>query len=1089
MNGIPDFDPKEIRLNIDPTLGNVRFTPNFSSTDKVGELGLDGGLNDGRIGDGVEISDENTLCQRLIEWVKKEKPTSFSELQEHIKGMSISNELMNKALGIADDIIMILSDPADPRMSELNQLNALYKENDDDVVHKQLVQLAQVIYGQRNFDSEVANNEAAPVDPNQSANQGQPVGSSKVTDRENPQKDINETPVKPEADPADVELCAKLTEAFNNGEIKYYHQLFDKLRELAGSENIDEARLKAYADEIEKAVGSDINNPNMEALNKLSLKEDDNIVRKTLIQLTQSVLGQEVNLAKKAILDGPQIKDKYDLADKLEELYKIGEIKSLDDLYALINKIADPSLKSEIRDYIEEIKDLGSHNIDALEELYEQNGHPVHRTIIRIAESVYRDNVNADSADAYLQVTLGKKTYSEKMAALEGDERFYTVTFSGGEGNQPRHGQKELNDLPLALLHSQMVSDMTAYMMELKDKLQGKSAKEQQKIIIEHHEQIVGGKDKEFEDFVKDNKSMLKFQSGLEGRKKAVEDRKQELTKIKYKDIEKELGKDLTNKLQKYIKFDPTEENYQEKEFDLSKLSDVIRDCVGEDYLINHQVGWDDETKNIMVGLNAHFQGKVDSITEEEALKLAKFCRFEEEGRDHTLGLGDLFKSGANGAMAAGVGHAIANTTSSIHVHVKVIQNLINQLNLDSAAAQALEAALAGNLVDVDVTVVLPFFSRLGVAMGTGALSGVLASLLIKVIIGEVKLEEECFPKGHYKPDDPNYDIKKNYELTLKKSGLYETIKPLLDQYPERADGTWDARAFFDELELIAGIGSNLNCNEILAAILNHKTKPKPDKPATADRTGILFEDSKVEPGKVTGFTQEQEETIQRNYAKVYNVNSSDWYAMVDLYPCLAEAMHDKPGEIKRAKRAIAIIQGGDPRYFDYNDTELINRIVDLSFQYQANKKKGRDNSEIIAELEKIPNFDWKVAWAHWQHYQTHRRLPKSLAGCVRDEITKENLKAKRKYTQFANKADVQRNLTQPAPTSPAVIITTPGTVTSYAKAKYIDETGKVVTIEAKNEQDARQKLEEQGIAKDKISVAKDQKEFDKFGEKAEGNK
>ena len=1081
MNGIPDFDPKELRLNIDPTLGNVRFTP-FSSTVKVGELGLDGGLNKGRVGDEWEttpISDEKELFAQLAAWFENEKPTSLDALQEKLYSMDIDTQLRKKIDSCINRLRDDIEDPAEPLQNDdIARLDVLYDKDENNTLLRQFVLLTKEIYGVGDGSFGRVNDEVTPP-----AN----VDGEKTivnSDRANAEEPVTQ----PEPKGPEEELSTALLKMVEDGKIKSYEDIYPALKELTSQNQSLWDQVDFYVFQIERAIGS-LENPNMSALDKLSQDGDDNIVKKTLIQVTKSMLGVKANSANEETLSNePKIADERALRKKLLEMYQNGDIKTYAHLTKKLEQITDPSLKDKINGYIAEINeamgDAEHPNMEAVDALYKETDNIVRKTLIELTESVYRDKTNADLTGAFLEVTLDKKTYSEKMAALEGDERFYTVTFSGGEGNQPRHRQKELNDLPLALLHSQMVSDMTAYMMELKDQLQGKTPKEQRKLIIDHHEQIVG-KDKEFEKFVKNNAEMLNFQSGLEGRKKAVENRKKELTKIKYKDIEKALGKALTNKLQAYIGFDPTEENYQDKEFDLSELSDFILKYVGEDYMINYSEDWEDENRNITIGLNGHFGNDVESLTDEEALVLAKFCGYEVEKKDHTLGLGKLFHDGAEGALAAGFGHAVANSLSKVHVHVSVIQNMVNQLNLDSATAAALAEAL-GNSIDADVSVALPFFSRLGAAMATGALTSALASLLIKAIIGEVKIEESCFPHSNYDKNNPLYTDRDKYIQMLKKSGLYDNIKPILDEYPENADGTWNHEEFFNELRLIAGLGSKLNCDEILAAILNHKTKPKPDKPATSDRSGILFEDSKVEPGKVTGITQEQEEKIQNNYAKVYNVNSSDWYAMVDLYPCLAEAMHDKPGQITRAKRAIAVIQGGDPRYFNYNDTELINRIVDLSFQYQANRKKGIDNSAIIKELESIPHFDWKVAWAHWQHYQTHRRLPQSIAGCERPEITKENLKAKKKYTKFADRADVQRNLKPPAEMSPATIVVTPGKSSSYAKAKYIDETGAVVTVDAKDEASARQMLEEAGIAPDKITTAKDQDEFDKFGKKQE---
>ena len=481
-------------------------------------------------------------------------------------------------------------------------------------------------------------------------------------------------------------------------------------------------------------------------------------------------------------------------------------------------------------------------------------------------------------------------------------------------------------------LATSMEAELGACIMELKSSGKFDNLKDNKEIrdaVLEVHNQHVKNSGKASEDFVSDSafESYVKGRGDLtshatlfEEREKAVMTRRKELKSVTWNEIEKGLGKSLAKKLKTKLDKYATKDKDGNATYDLSKLSTLIEDRVGDDWLINRAED-DMNPKSThdaeFYFITSAYRAEIgeSALKPKEARKIAEFCGYKVQPKDRTPNIIKMLSAGAEGAVTSSLAHmagmAFVNVTQTVMIYEgDIVLDMIQQV------------------VQSPVWLGLP----------GAAVAGALLPTVRKLIIGDVVFEKECFSKDDYDNTKVAYTNKNEYEkyLKLEHPQSYSVIKPLLDMYEADSAGNWNHAKFFNDLRQAAGLGSRLNCAEIEALIIKLGGK-KVEPPIVQNELDIL---TSYREQEVEDFSQPiiESETVpedkqDENIFFSKGARRSSWKKLVeDVYNCGDDGSLAQKYGLSRSIRMLKIAQA----ITDGNYEE--DRLVELE---KKSRKKG----------------------------------------------------------------------------------------------------------------------------------------------------
>lgn len=384
---------------------------------------------------------------------------------------------------------------------------------------------------------------------------------------------------------------------------------------------------------------------------------------------------------------------------------------------------------------------------------------------------------------------------------------------------------------------------------------------------------------------------------------------------VSSEDIKKDLGNDIYGKLAaSYLE----EHINEDGSFDLRPIAEAVLRRVGYDYTANQSKSIEtreiSEIRGVQAELKAITGGKQD-FTVAEARKIIKYSAIKLERNSHNplKGLTNAVTAAATSALAA------FNSTPIINVHQSV------NLSLSSSVADQIIGQLGGYITDkteltdgkVLVKISQDVFKDdrwLNVVSGVGI--GVLGAALFQVIFGEGKeFEQACASLTDFDFRDERYTNFEEYEKYVRSRYPEAKANVVLSIAKSHVDenGKFDVAGYVSMMNEIAGMGSSLNCKELLGASMYAGKKEKtPEKPEVKPEENC-GKDDKVCNAVVTKEETEATEKTE-DLTKIHKTTYGDtWQGLVEAYyPDLIEkcgGLWGKNGAIRALKEALA---GGD---------------------------------------------------------------------------------------------------------------------------------------------------------------------------------
>lgn len=443
-----------------------------------------------------------------------------------------------------------------------------------------------------------------------------------------------------------------------------------------------------------------------------------------------------------------------------------------------------------------------------------------------------------------------------------------------------------------------------------------------------------GADDKVFEAYINKRGGIGK----LAKRHEAVMKRREELKHVTIDEIHRELKDSTFKSLEKYLK----DHDNGDGTYNLSEISEAIEYRVGKDFLVNRN---DDPNKILAelegvreeLGAGRHI---VDIENFDPANKyrqtkdLIEFCGFKTENRNHTPSIVDAAKAIFGGAAAGTVAHVAAPQVAAIEINKYLNLSQTVTLNGEIISLQVIDE-VKNIIINVDR------WDNVLKAAAAGGLTALALSTLEQVIFGrDIDFERECFDKSDFDRNSERYTIKANYEQYLKDKGdeQYERIKFLLDQYPARPDGTWDYDGFFNFLRLVAGLGSNLNCEEIAGAKMYPDVTPPVPTPPVRPK---LIQTETVEKVEEHVPYEIKEET-ESKFTSKDGIGKATWRHLAnELYDCENPSLKDiypNPNDrIRVIKLAQCINDGDSPEKYSKERMDFLLNLSKLNPQELRN--------------------------------------------------------------------------------------------------------------------------------------------------------
>ncbi|MCQ2739494.1 MAG: hypothetical protein MJ237_04620 [bacterium] len=574
----------------------------------------------------------------------------------------------------------------------------------------------------------------------------------------------------------------------------------------------------------------------------------------------------------------------------------------------------------------------------------------------------------------------------------------------------------------------------------------GETRRKVKRYLINTHDDKVDGNDNTYNKSVRGNKT----QNTIAARhNKVVNARNNELTSCTQKELEQHLGKKLFEKLdQKYLLTCKNGDTY-----DLSELSEKIGERIGMDYSVTKSDDLEHyELHNIAVDLRV-LTG-VSDINEADAKKICKLCEYKIEKYDRNRSVAGAVADGLNGGVVSGL--AAITTAKSfckyVEDHWDIVIHADRIVNTDVNTPFG-QVDVAVEIID-DLNIHIDNYDFDDIARSIvegveiGALEAIAYALITNLLIGTRKeYETACINNQDRRIDDIE-DFKEYLSWRYPDApGKVELLCSIADMY-KTDDGKFDFQKYNEMTELIGGVGSNTNCNELLGGAIymleKFKIKPDPEpKPNPApqpDKKTIR----KAETTKDETTTFKREIQYKEVSGKV--AAGTSWPKLAEQYDCLKEL------PLKQRIRYLKLAQAiKNPRIIA--DPGKMKTLYELSLR--------KDGSQKIAELFETDqenygsgNFDKEVYldMLRATEMPPKIKLPKNIAGC---EFVYENQDIKAHFNTPADSNAKRVSSTRTHVGEIELWGKKEGTKTTY----YVqDKDGKVYSFESQTERDNKAK-------------------------------
>ena len=588
--------------------------------------------------------------------------------------------------------------------------------------------------------------------------------------------------------------------------------------------------------------------------------------------------------------------------DNVKELVKSG-VEQKEFFTVLEEKISNPEYASAINEakYVLDLVNATNYNSKedvknihkAVKEQLKAAGKwdSFHKDLLDSFEDYAKQNQIKKEADALIE------TYKEAKAAGNAEglaANFEEYAKIAAEEAKKEKGDKSYRKQAIKQMEEYAKEDAKSYVSSKLEDTEGTSGR---KIRKELNAQNTAG-----DDYQKKAVKDLKTERKIFGRKNTFEDRETELTKVSRSDLQKELGRDLFEKLNRaYL---PTVQN-EDGTYDLTKLGQEILDYTGQDYKVNQSK--DEkmaEFENIKVRLADLTKVSKDDISDGDVKDLIKYVGLKREHKDRTPNLLKAIVGGVAGGLGA------AGATRKLHV----LQD-INVVVDDKTVAQTMIDNLKANGINVDATEiggkvsikvhqeVLRDTRVLDILRGAGI--GALTSAAFDILFGNTKDEESCMSVSDYDPSKETYTnpelYKKHLANTTKNQAKINMMNALVDEYAKTYGDEWHSK-LHETILKAAGTGSKLNPEE--CKMLKYQ---KVDTPAVKPEKEPVKEPVKDEPCEIETYSETVDKTV------VHTRKGGDtWGGIVKAYyPCLVEE-RGLSGAIRALKTALATDENGN---------------------------------------------------------------------------------------------------------------------------------------------------------------------------------
>lgn len=523
-----------------------------------------------------------------------------------------------------------------------------------------------------------------------------------------------------------------------------------------------------------------------------------------------------------------------------------------------------------------------------------------HKDLLDSFEDYAKQNQIKKEADALIE------TYKEAKAAGNAEGLAANFEEYAKIAKEEAKDTKSYRKQAIKQMEEYAKKDAKSYVSSKLEDTEGTSGR---KIRKELNAQNTAG-DKYQKDAVKD----LKTERKIFGRKNKFEDRKVELTKVSRNDLQKELGRDLFEKLNRaYL---PTVQN-EDGTYDLTKLGQEILDYTGQDYKVNQSKSKDEkmaEFENIKIRLADLTKVSKDDISDGDVKDLIKYVGLKREHKDRTPNLLKAIVGGVAGGLGA------AGATRKLHVKQDV-----NVVVDDKTVAQDMIDSLKASGIDVDTTEiggkvsikvhqeVLRDTRIADILRGAGI--GALTSAAFDVLFGNTKDEESCMSVSDYDPSKETYTnpelYKKHLANTTKNQAKINMMNALVDEYAKTYGDEWHSK-LHETILKAAGTGSKLNPEECKMLKYQKVDTPavKPEKEPVKETVNEPVKEPEQKPEEkceVEAWADTVDKTV------VHTRKGGDtWAGIVKAYyPCLVEEKGLK-GAIRALKIALATDANGN---------------------------------------------------------------------------------------------------------------------------------------------------------------------------------
>ena len=605
--------------------------------------------------------------------------------------------------------------------------------------------------------------------------------------------------------------------------------------------------------------------------------------------------------------DAKRIKEA--VKDNVKELVKAGVEQK--EFFAVLNeKLSNPEYTSAINEVAHVLSLVNATEYNSKEDVKkihkavkeqlkaEGKWDSFHKDLLDSFEDYAKQNQIKKEADALIE------TYKEAKRAGNAEGLAANFEEYAKIAKEEAKGAKSYRKQAVKQMEEYAKEDAKSYVSSKLEDTEGTSGR---KIRKELNVQNTAG-DKYQKDAVKD----LKTERKIFGRKNKFEDREAELTNVSRNDLQKELGRDLFEKLNRaYL---PTIQN-ADGTYDLTKLGQEILDYTGQDYKVNQSK--DEkmaEFENIKVRLADLTKVSKDDISDGDVKDLIKYVGLKREHKDRTP---NLLK-----AIVGGVAGGLGAAGAARKLHVKQDVNVVVD---DKTVAQDMIDSLKESGVNVDTTEiggkvsikvhqeVLRDTRVADILRGAGI--GALTSAAFDVLFGNTKDEESCMSVSDYDPSKETYTnpelYKKHLANTTKNQAKINMMNALVDEYAKTYGDEWHSK-LHETILKAAGTGSKLNPEE--CKMLKYQ---KVDTPAVKPEKEPEKEPVKVPEEKcdVEAWADTVDKTV------VHTRKGGDtWAGIVKAYyPCLVEEK-GLSGAIRALKTALATDENGNINRATYHD-------------------------------------------------------------------------------------------------------------------------------------------------------------------------